>query len=85
MGNRHVVAIDMGGGFACPFAWPFRRCGIGALAPGREMGDNLMAMEIEVDPLRIGTAFGAAENATVKISRAGEIIDRESKMKSWHP
>jgi len=48
------------------------------------MGDNLMAAEIEVDPMRIGPAFGAAEQATVKISGGGEIIDRESEMESWH-
>jgi hypothetical protein len=48
------------------------------------MGDNLMAVEIEVDPVRVGAAFGTTENTPVKISRAGEIIDRESKMESWH-
>jgi hypothetical protein len=76
MGNRDIVAID--------FVHRAIRCGIGALAPGREMGDNLMAMKIEVDPVRAGTAFGTTEKAPVEISRAGEIIDRESKMETWH-
>ena len=55
------------------------------LAPGREMSDDLVTVEIEIDPMRVGTAFGATEKAAVKISRGGEIIDRESEMKSWHP
>jgi hypothetical protein len=76
MGNGNLVAIDGIGHFLR---------GIGTPAPGREMGDDLVAMEIEIDPMRVGAAFGATEKAAVKISRGGEIIDRESEMKSWHP
>jgi len=75
MRHGHVVAID---GVAMRGVASFRR------AARREMRHDLMTMQIEVDPLRIGAPFRTSENASVKCTCRGKIIDWESKMKTWH-
>ena len=46
-----------------------------------EMRDELMAEEIEVDPLVRAATFGATEHATVEIARGLQIVDRDCEVK----
>jgi predicted regulator of amino acid metabolism with ACT domain len=46
-----------------------------------QMGDDLMAEEIEVDPLRRAAAFGAAERRSVKMPGGSKVVNRKSDMK----
>ncbi|GAA4722556.1 hypothetical protein GCM10023325_19920 [Sphingomonas lutea] len=45
-----------------------------------QMGDDLMPVEIEIDPMIGAPPFGAAEQAAVEAARGGKVIDRESEM-----
>ena len=75
MRHRHIVAVDRIA--VCRLASLCRsaRC---------EMRNYLMSVQIEVDPVRIGTSFGTPENAPIKSARGGKIINRECEMKTWH-
>jgi hypothetical protein len=49
-----------------------------------------MAVEIEVDPLLAGAAFGKTEYVAVEVARRGEVVDgngevewREAHGRSW--
>ena len=65
--HRHVMAIDRAGLPVADFL-------------GREVRDNLVAVEIEIDP-RVGRApLGTAEQAAVKGPRLGKVIHGESEM-----
>src|SRR3546814_21157141 len=67
MRHGHVVAVD--------------RVGVGAWAcAGIEMRDDLMAVEIEIDPFGRAAALAAAKHAAVKGARGGEIVDRKGEM-----
>jgi hypothetical protein len=46
-----------------------------------QMRDELMAVEVEVDPPVGAAAFAAAEQLTVKPSRGGEVVDGKGQMK----
>src|SRR3546814_18756187 len=60
MRHGHVVAVD--------------RVGVGAWAcAGIEMRDDLMAVEIEIDPFGRAAALAAAKHAAVKGARGGDI------------
>ena len=65
--HRHVVAVDRVGG-------PRGR-GVGC-----EMGDDLVAVEIEVDPLVAAAPFGAADRPAPERARGGEVVDREGEV-----
>ena len=66
--HRHRVAVDRAG---LTVAGLFRR----------EMRDDLMAVEIEIDPL-VGTApFRTAEQFAVELARGGEAMNRKRQMK----
>ena len=71
MRYRHILPVD---GVANP---PLNQI-------WRMMGDDLMAIEIEIDPFFGTAAFGAAKKATVKLSSGGKIIDWKCEMKGWH-
>jgi len=45
-----------------------------------QMGDDLMAIEVEVNPFRRTTPFGASELFFLEEERAYEIMDREGEM-----
>ena len=67
MRHGHVLAVD----------------GIGRTAPhllGREMGDDLMAEQVEIDPMVGAAPFGAAEQPSVEAARGTEVVDRKGKM-----
>ncbi len=50
------------------------------------MRDDLVAEEIEIDPLLGAASLGTSENRTVKVPGGSEIIDRESEVKrAKHP
>ena len=49
-------------------------------ASGREMRDDLMAVEIEIDPMVGAAPFGAAEQLAVEAARGGEVVDRKGEM-----
>jgi hypothetical protein len=68
MRHRHMLTIDRVGR-------------AGAHRFGREMGDNLMAVEIEIDPAAGAATFAAAEKVTVEAPRGGKIVDRKGKVK----
>jgi hypothetical protein len=44
------------------------------------MGDELMAKEIEVDPIMGTAAFGATEQRAVEASRGGEFVHGNRKV-----
>ena len=67
MRNRHVFAVDRVGR---PGAHRF----------GRQMGDDLVAAKIEIDPALGASTLGAAEQPAVKGAGRGEIVDREGEM-----
>ena len=71
MRHRHVMAVDRIAGAAAPRA-------------GDEMGDDLMAVEIEIDPFVRASPLGAAEQPAIKGARGGEIVDREGEMEGRH-
>ena len=47
------------------------------------MRDDLMAEEIEIDPVIARAAFGAAEQVAVKGARFGKIAHRKRHMEAW--
>jgi hypothetical protein len=65
---RHVITIDRAGGAVAAFR-------------GRQVRHDLVAVEIEVDPLGAAAAFGAAEQAAVKAPRFFEILHRKGQVK----
>jgi hypothetical protein len=44
------------------------------------MDDQLMAVEIEVDPLVAGTTFGKTEHLTVEVTCGGQVIHRDCEV-----
>ena len=71
MGHRHLVAVDL-------------VANTGADSIGRQMRDNLMAMEIEVDPMVSAAALRAVEQAPVEVARGSQVVDRKGNMKWRH-
>ena len=69
MPDGHGLAIDWVGGFMTDLI-------------GREMGDDLMAEEIEIDPFVAGAAFRAAEQVAVKAARLGKTTYRKGEMET---
>ena len=49
-------------------------------ALGRQMRDDLMAVQVEIDPLLGAAAFRAAEQLAVEAARGGKIVDREGEV-----
>jgi hypothetical protein len=48
--------------------------------PGVEMGDDLVAEEIEIDPVFGASAFAAIEEIAVESAGGGEVVDGKSEM-----
>src|SRR5690606_20764420 len=71
MRNGDVVAVDR-----------VRR--LGARMLGGEVRHDLMAVEIEVDPLVGAAPLGTPEQSAVEGTRRGEIVDREREMEGLH-
>ena len=67
MRHRHLLAVDRIGRAR-------------AHRVRREMGDDLVAVEVEIDPMVGAAAFGAAEQLAVEAPRGGEIVDRKGKV-----
>ena len=68
MTNGHRVTVHAG----CAALAGFLRCAI---------GNNLMAKKIEINPVTVRTAFGAAQQAAVKHTRFCKVVDGKSEMK----
>ena len=45
------------------------------------MRDDLVAVEIEIDPFHAASPLGAAEQVAIKLPGSGKIADRKGKMK----
>lgn len=67
MRDGNVLAID---GIAGP----------GPHRIGSEVSDDLVSMEIEVDPIPGASPFAATEQATVEAARGAQIVNRKGKM-----
>ncbi len=68
MRHGHIVGVDViGRTYAC-----FSRS---------EMRNDLVAVEVEIDPVVRAAAFFAFENAAVKLAGRFEVIDRKSEVK----
>ena len=67
MAHGHAVAVNGAG------------AGGGALA-GREMGDDLMAVKIEIHPVVRTAPLGAAEQAAIEGAGGGKVVHREGEM-----
>ena len=48
------------------------------------MRDDLVAVEIKVDPMRAGAAFFATEQVEIKAARGGEVVRGKGKVKGLH-
>ena len=70
MTHGNVLAIDR---IACT----------GTSRIGREMRDDLMAVQVEVDPVIGAPPFSTAEQAAIESARRRQIVDREGEMKGW--
>jgi hypothetical protein len=46
--------------------------------------DELMAEEVDVDPVRAGAALSASEDAGVELAGLIEIVDRDGEMEEWY-
>ena len=68
VGHRHVVAVDRVGR---PFGTPLD-----------EVGDDLMAEQVEVDPVVGRAALWAPERLAVEPSRRDQVVDRERQVES---
>ena len=68
MTDRHVFAIDLVGACLASFL-------------GFQVGDDLMAEKVEIDPVGTGTPLGTAQHVTVKGARGGKVVNREGDMK----
>jgi len=67
MRHRHVMAVDCIGGV--------RHCG-----PRCQVSNDLVAVEIEVDPM-VGTApFRASDHPAPERAGGSEVVNRESEM-----
>ena len=51
------------------------------LHPGLKMSDDLMAEEVEIDPLVRASPFVASKQRTIEGSRGSKIVDREGDVK----
>ena len=47
------------------------------------MRDDLMAVQVEVDPMIGAPPFSAAEKAAIESARRRQIVYRECEMKGW--
>ena len=50
---------------------------------GREVRDDLVTVEIEVDPIRRATAFGTTQEFTVEAARFGDVANGKCKVE-WN-
>jgi hypothetical protein len=67
MAHRHVI--------------PIHRAGVAMTRLlGREVGDDLVAVEVEVHPRIRAAALGAAEQLAVEAPGRGQVIDREGEV-----
>jgi len=46
----------------------------------RKMRDDLMPVQVEIDPMLGASPFGAAQEPSVKATCCGQIVDRKSKV-----
>ncbi len=68
MAHRHAMAVN---GIA------LGRAGLGR----GQVGHDLVAVEVEVNPVFGAAAFGAAQDPAVEAARLGNVIDREGDVK----
>jgi hypothetical protein len=55
--------------------------GASANCVGSEMGDDLVTVEVEIDPMARAATFRTAEQLAVETAGRGEIVDRKGKVK----
>ena len=73
VGNRHGVAVDLVAEQVAPV-------GIGQTRV--EVGDELVAVEVEVDPRRRRPTLRATEHVAVERRGGGEVVDRHRQMEA---
>ena len=54
----------------------------GAALLGRQMSDDLVVMQVEIDPGRAGPALAATQQFAIETPRSSEIINRESQVET---
>jgi hypothetical protein len=47
------------------------------------MGDDLVTVEVEIDPMFGASALGAAEQIAIEAARGVEVVDRKGEMEGW--
>ncbi|KAG0924075.1 hypothetical protein G6F31_019252 [Rhizopus arrhizus] len=67
MANRHVVRVHGAGGLVAAFA-------------GRQVGADLVAVEVEVDPFGRAAALRTAQLFAVEGAGFGQVADREGQV-----
>ena len=70
MGHRHRLTIHR----IAIFAARGNRCGC-------DMRDDLVAVEVEIDPVAVRSALRTSQQRAIEIARHIEIVDREGEMK----
>ena len=70
MGHRHLLTID--------------RVGDPRLhALGRQVSDDLVAEQVEVDPVLGAASLTASEQLAVEATRGGEVVDGKGEVEGW--
>ena len=67
MAHRHVVTVHRAGAAMADFA-------------RRQMGDDLMAVKIEIDPFGGRASLRATQQSAIKRAGAGQVVDGKSEM-----
>ncbi len=49
----------------------------------RKVGDDLMTVEVEIDPMVGASTFGAAKQIAVEATSGGEVVDGKGEMERW--
>ena len=84
MAHGHTLAINLIG-LTPASRWVVLRAAFHWLAKlWREVGDDLVPIEVKVDPFGARPAFGAAKQLAVKAPRGGKVMDGDGKMERMH-
>ncbi|MCY1279146.1 hypothetical protein D9M70_278910 [compost metagenome] len=67
MAHRHAMSVHR-----------VRRYGAGFI--GREVGHDLVTIEVEIDPVRRTATLGTAEQVAVEVAGGRQVVDRKGKV-----
>lgn len=68
MGNRYAMTVNGAGSTVTYRRW-------------LEVGNNLMTIQIEIDPRRVAPTLSAAQDVAVEFPRQSQVVDWKGEMK----